>query len=619
MAQVLNLAQQDAVTANGNILCCACPGSGKTSVLVAKVSHVLTSVPQSCIILTTFSRDAALGMKERITEVLRKECREGQAAQLIVGTFHSLAMRQLKEAGMPIRILSPIEVKHVIRRAASICRTDMPPDEFEAAIYACKADATYAARFPKRAALTREYQKQMTERGAVDFADLLLQANERMAAGTLTPLTATHVFADEMQDIDAVQSRWLGFHIAGNRTVCAVGDDDQSIYGFRAALGYRGMMDFQANTGARIINLDINYRSTAGIVASAERLISTNMDRVPKRLQAHRGAGLVPTVIQTAAGEPQETALINSLDRLCASNELPPQGKHPKPYRFGVQRGQIAVLARTNYQLDTLERFFCEHRVPYTRTGSSFWDHSAAQTYLSLLQGLHARECTGIEVALRWAGVTDHRLRALTKAYAGDLFGIFDGGRLRVECGPAADAFTHFGATWLERLSGQPNNYAINGVIGGVRDWMLSVTQETCGVDEATARKEHKPRLRDEWILNAVHDSLEDLKGPIPARIIVARIEGEQHIPRVIVSTFHASKGLEWDHVFLIDVATGSVPKIDDSGSDADLEEERRVFYVAMTRARDSLTIFTRPEPEAMSEFLFDAGLINVAEQTYSP
>lgn len=619
MELALNPAQQDAVTANENILCCACPGSGKTRVLVEKVKHVLKTMPSARIILTTFSRDAAREMSDRIQRALKKMNQEQLMGRLVVGTFHSLSMRQLKDAGLAKRILSQIEVDHVVHRAIEISRVDIPIDDAEAAIYACKADPDYAARHPGEAALAKAYQKELANRNACDFADLLLQANELMAKGQLKPIEATHVFADEFQDIDRVQFRWLGFHMAGNRISCAVGDDDQSIYGFRASLGYRGMMDFQANTGARIITLDTNYRSTARILESAARLISTNTDRVAKRLRAQRGDGQTPRVVQVAEPEHQAMDIITSLDAICHGNELP-KTKHATPYRFGVRRGQAAVLARTNRLLDGLERIFNEYRVPYLRAGSSFWDESAAQVFLSLLQGLHSRDSTGIEVALRWAGVKDHNLRALGSACGGNLWNLLaNGTRMPVNCGQEAADFVHFGHNWAQRLSGAHSDYAIGGVISGVHDWMKSVVTETCGVDElgsATARTGRKLRLRDLWILTAVKDALTDLKGPIPVRTTLARREGEQHIPRVILSTFHASKGLEFDHVFLIDVVTGVVPKLDEHATDADIEEERRAFYVAMTRARDSLTIYTGQEQKKVSEFLHDAELVTPAPLT---
>ena len=613
MTLALSPAQQDAITANENILCCACPGSGKTRVLVEKVKHVLTTTPDARIILTTFSRDAAREMSERIQVALKAMKQERLMAKLTIGTFHSLAMRQLKQAGLAKRILSPIETEHIIHRSLQLTRLDIHPDEAEAAIYSCKADPVYRARHPREAILTDTYQKELATRNVCDFADLLLQANALMAKGKLAPLDATHVFADEMQDIDAVQLLWLGFHCAGERIACAVGDDDQSIYGFRAALGYRAMMEFQASTNARIIALDTNYRSVAGILESAGRLIGTNMERVPKQLKAHRGEGAPPKVVFVADETSQALDIIAALDGLCAGNEVP-STKHATPYRFGVRSGQAAVLARTNRRLTFMARIFNEYRVPYLQAGSSLWDTHTAQAYLALLQALHQKESTGIEVALRWAGVPDRTIRALEHVYAGNLWSMFTSGvRIRVDSGPEAADLVHFGNNWAKKLSGQHDDGSVSNVIRDVHGWMEAVANNQCGIDESgggrtrAGRNRHLPHM---WIITAVRDVLVGLDGTLPSRAAQARMEGEQRFPRVILSTFHAAKGLEFDHVFLVDVITGVVPKLDLTATDADVEEERRCLYVAMTRARDSLTIYTGSDPDKTSEFLYDAGLM---------
>jgi|GEM_PF-4153199 Superfamily I DNA and RNA helicases len=297
----LNPAQLDAVIAEENLLCCACPGSGKTRMLINKVQHVLARHPDAGIILTTFSRDATNEMRERLGRALSP----GLMQKLSVGTFHALALRQIKTIGAAGHILNTIETNHIILRALEETGVMLSLDEAELAISTCKIDPAYAEKNPPAARLTRIYQRELAARGACDFVDIIARANTMMAAGQLEPMPASHVFCDEFQDIDRLQFEWLRHHIAGGREVCVVGDADQCIYGFRRSLGYRGMMDYVAMTGARIITLGANYRSTSRILEHASRLIAHNLDRVKMEMTAVRGDGHAPgTRPGRAAGRP---------------------------------------------------------------------------------------------------------------------------------------------------------------------------------------------------------------------------------------------------------------------------------------------------------------------------
>jgi hypothetical protein len=194
--------------------------------------------------------------------------------------------------------------------------------------------------------LTKAYRKLQLASNAQDFTDLILLANKFMAEGKLKPIKATHLLSDETQDIDQMQYDWLMHHVAQGAVLTAVGDDDQSIYGFRRSLGYKGMMDIVSATGAKIVTLDTNYRSTAGIVESASKLIAYNADRVQKNIKAARGAGPIPRVISLSKLDSQAMRIVQALDKVCAKNEVPEPLPNREPYRFGVKAGQVAVLAR---------------------------------------------------------------------------------------------------------------------------------------------------------------------------------------------------------------------------------------------------------------------------------
>lgn len=620
MADTLNEAQMRAVVAEDAILCCACPGSGKTKVLITKVRHILKTHPDPWIVMTTFSRDAAEEMMDRISGLRERGKKNGpppltpdQLKRITIGTFHSLAMRQLKEIGKVGKILSDIESRHLILRALQDAGSELSVDDADAVIARCKSDPQYAKENPDLALLTQSYRDLQKASNAQDFTDLILMANTYMEERALKPIKATHLLSDETQDIDQMQLDWLMHHVAQGAILTAVGDDDQSIYGFRRSLGYKGMMEIVSATGAEIVTLDTNYRSTEGIVSSASKLIAYNVDRVPKRIKAARGPGLQPKVISLSKLDSQAMRIVEALDEICADNEIPKPLPNRDPYRFGVKAGQVAVLARTNAHLHTIETVFRNARVPFIRTGRSFWDAPILQVYLTILESLVRQDGMGFEIALRWARISDVHIRHLTGLADGNLWNFI---RPEAPIAPPPtpnvelESFLRLGRGWAVKLSGRGAEKAAVGPIQGVAGWMSRVMTKTCGEDEEgkTIQARGRREIRDLDRLEAARDTLSESRGNLQTRIRRVQESDSKDIPRVVLSTFHASKGLEWQHVYLIDVYGGSVPKIDEMAGDEALAEERRVFYVAMTRARDALTIFSRSDMP-LSEFITDAEL----------
>lgn len=615
----LNQAQQDAVETNDNILCCACPGSGKTRILVAKVSHILKTHPSPRIIMTTFSRDGADEMLKRIQN--EKSIDRQQLRRLTIGTFHALALRQLKEHDKVGKILSEIEARYLILRCLHDTGLELSVEDADTHIARCKSDKVFAEDNPDYARLTACYRKYQREIGGQDFTDLLSQANEMMATGKLKPIGATHVLADEFQDIDRMQFDWLLHHLAQDPIACAVGDDDQSIYGFRRSLGHRGMMDFVAATNARIITLDTNYRSTSSIVDAASKLISYNIDRVPKKIKTVRGNGCVPKVVALPKEDSHAMRIIHRLDAICADNEMSPPLPNQEAYRFAVLPGQAAVLARTNSHLRSIEEVFSKERIPYLRTGRSFWDAPVLQVYLALLQALVSRDGMGLEIALRWARISEASIQELVQESGGNLWNRIspDAGSLesRATGNHPLDNLVTLGRGWAKKLASDRAQHSTQGIIDGAAGWMIGVMRKTSAHDDDGHAIKDKgardvPGIKQ---VEAARESLAADKGPLKSRLMAIQRGDKQVIPRVILSTFHASKGLEWDHVFLTDVYDGSVPKVAEDSGDDELAEERRVFYVAMTRARDSLTIYSRTD-KPVSEFLVDAGLSHLLAAT---
>lgn len=612
---MFNDAQRDAVHSDDNILVCATAGSGKTTVLAEKAKNILRKSQDSHILLVTFSREAAMEMAERIKRSrVTPPVPVSYLRRITFGTYHSLALRQLKAAGKVKKILSGLEIRHAVQRSLWDAKLKIPADEATEMIATCKCNREYEEENPAISDLTALYQSHLEAMDGMDFADILLKANRLMKNGICQPLHATHVMADEYQDTDAIQAEWLEHHIVGERLACAVGDDDQSIYAFRRSLGYKGMQRFIHATQARIINLDTNYRSTSGIVFTAGRLIEKNTDRLLKDFKVSRGEGPLPVLVTVKKDQDQASEIAKHILALCKDTPLPED--HDEKYSVFVNPGEVAVLARTNTQLDATEDACRRMGIPFYRNGSLFWDQKILQTYLLLLQSLDRREGAGLEIGLRWAGMTDNALRKMA-AVAGNNLWVYanPNGPMVAETMPryVMDLLNRFRA--YKPLRGGETYSGAVAAIDSIAEWMRAVITGSLAVSSKNACNEPKPKMLKATERSAIktlemgRDSLRRYEGSLRARINKVQTTGSSKDKSgVALATFHASKGLEYKHVLLSDIDAGSVPSSEADDSLAALEEERRIFFVAMTRARDTLTLY-RSELLPVSEFLWDAGL----------
>ena len=624
MAQVfdLNDAQKDAVLADENILCCACPGSGKTRVLTEKVGYILETTPDALIVLITFSRDAASELKKRIFEKVPANRRD----RLVIGTFHSIALKQLKRAKLALRIASTTETLHYVSLAIREVGADITPEIADGLINSCKLDASFGQDHPEALELYEAYSGFMQRDGVMDFADMLFRAVGEIRADNLAPIPATHMLVDEFQDIDRLQLEWLKCHMAGDCIMTAVGDDDQSIYGFRRGLGYKGMMEFAEVAQARVITLNVNYRSVAPVLDYSGRLIARNLDRVQKDFVAFRGTGRQPRVIVCKDKDHQYEDVVNRVLEVCFTNG-PSQtdiranpapetteegGGEPASARrllYIVKEGQIGILARTNFNLWAMETALIKAGVPCKRLGKkSLWDEHAVEVYCSLLSSIHNHDSVGLDVAFRWAGFPDLVLDDIRKRF-GSLLEFVSGQNNAQQAandyGEAVKEFAKFAAFWVAALPAKDND-DVTGVVDGVKTWMVKTAERR---QETTAKGES----RDIPVLLSANARLASLYGQVPQRLFKAKMQdGDEKVKKVVLSTFHSSKGLEWEHVFLIDCNQGLVPSKEAEDVHELIEEERRLFYVAMTRARDTLTIYT--DKDRVSEFIHDAGFILAEE-----
>jgi hypothetical protein len=289
----LDAAQAEAVAADGHCLILACPGAGKTRTLAAKSARLLKAAPGARVCAVTFTREAAREIRARILQ----EAGEGAEGRVVAGTFHALCWRQLGGSREPVA--GEGERSAYAARAAAAVRAELQPETALAIIEACKAGSPVPFPGLDTGRLLAAYQEILLRNGKIDFQDLVARALEGMRRGTVAPVPATHLLVDEFQDTDESQLAWVFAHARAGAQVTAVGDDDQSIYGWRRALGHEGMERFAAHLGAKRLFLGTNYRSRPEIVEAAARLIERNRGRQAKALRSARppGGRVIPAAL----------------------------------------------------------------------------------------------------------------------------------------------------------------------------------------------------------------------------------------------------------------------------------------------------------------------------------
>jgi superfamily I DNA/RNA helicase len=563
----LNAQQRETVEAKRHCAAIACPGAGKTKTIATKAAMLLLS-PDRVVGAVTFSKDAAVELRERILALGG----EGVKRRLVASTFHSLAFKQLR-AGTSTRmdIASEGDRQGLLAGVLLDLDLDWKVEEATAIIEKIKTNFGVVDRGTPEATVYEAYQNALQRNGKIDFQDMLRLAVEGMEKGTVQPYRFTDLLVDEFQDTDPLQYRWVHLHAKAGATVTIVGDDDQSIYGFRSALGYRGMQSFIEEFDATAIVLGSNYRCRSEILAAADAVIRKNPERIPKTLHAEKGAGGQVKSMRFADEYDEAVAAITALA--------------PK-LTVGAS---AAMLARTNRILDPIEAVCRSHGIPYYRaSGYSILNRPEGALMCNLLEVVQGAKANGLDAVLSFAGMSARDLRLLHSKMGADLDQV--GKAQLLELGlsePAALAYREF----MKRLKEWKSLCArqfYNLILDGVVEWLTKF-----------AKKDAAERA-----LRGTYDVLSRLTGSFTERIAFLKKENNEATDGALVlTTMHGSKGLEWDHVWIVRAEEAVVP--DEKSPES---EERRLFYVAMTRARESLMVsMTKRNPT--SRFALEAGL----------
>ena len=586
----LNDEQREAALAPGHCLASACPGSGKTSMLAAKAAHLLAA-RETSVLAVTFTRDAALEIRSRITALAGL----GAKPRLLVGTFHSLCFLQPRpsppRSGFGAAIFAKMAPGAACSRAQIATEGDrlaylaraielsgLGEANLEEAMKLLESvkgqlDAPSGNATPQEK-LFRAYQDVLERNGKIDFQDLVLAAVRGMRDRTLKPYPVTHMLVDEFQDTDALQYEWIAAHARAGTRITAVGDDDQSIYGWRQAMGYAGMERFAREANAHRVVLGLNYRSRSEVLAAAERLIGHNVGRLPKLLQAARGQGGAVRFEQFPDSEAEGAAAAE----WCARS------------RCGGS-SELAILARTNRRLDWAEGALAVRAVPYLRaSGRSLFDRPEASVYADIVNLVADTAAAGLDHALTWAGVREGDLQRLHRSLGKRLIAArrSELAELPIASG-SLDAWWEFGRrldTWRALARRHKDALVLEGIAG----WMCE-------------RAENERQGVTVKLAQAVFSSIEAPLGRRADELKNRRRKRRESADAVVLATMHGAKGLEWDRVWIVACEEKVIP--DEKSA---LEEERRLLYVALTRGKDEVVISASARAP-VSRFVREAGL----------
>ncbi len=541
----LNPHQERAVSTVGHCTVLACPGSGKTRVLSERAIRLLASHDKGRLCAVTFTRDAAEELKARILP----SCGADVARRLAVGTFHSIALSQLKRlprGQKPRRLLSDGERMAVLRRCMAQHPIEATFDDVVKNIDSAKA----RIRTPV-------------------FADPGIEA---ISSGELLTRPVRWLLVDEAQDMDEVQVAWVKAHGLAGIEVTLVGDDDQSLYAFRHAMGYAGLIGVTETLASTETTLPLNYRCAPNILNHAARLIAHNKERAPKRIEAHR----------TSTGDIQ---IVRASDRW---DEADIVADRIRTLGIGAEWG---ILGRTNSQLDPIEICLSGSGIPYKRTGGKrIWDRKLGSAFLGIQRSVLDGGWTGAANALAFAGVAPAYLNSREVQGDGDYMQYL--ARILELRGPEGDHHQRVAgllagfSSWTE----QARKGRVELVVHGVSAWLLP----HCKNDQQVA------------MLNRLESSVAKLSGSLGQRLrFLTTADNKQKSAGIHLMTLHSCKGLEFDNVWIMGTEDGNLPHTDSSE-----EEERRLMYVGMTRAKNRLILSSAMDEGVESRFLEEAGLI---------
>lgn len=612
MSHGLNPPQLEAVnTLRGPLLVLAGAGSGKTRVVTYRIAELIKHrTPPERILAVTFTNKAAAEMQERVSHVLGKRKQEKPQ----ISTFHSYCVRvlrrQIRRLGYPEKfaIYDRGDQESLARQALREIRVPtetLRPADLLSQISQWKtisvrpAEASTRAENDKQhlaAAGYRRYQKALKMAGAVDFDDLLLLTQELFAEHDEVRKEEAarfdQVLIDEYQDTNSSQYTIVKALASGHRNLCVVGDDDQSIYAWRGA-EVKHILRFAKDwPEAKVIRLEMNYRSTEAILNSANRLIAHNSLRHDKVLKAARPGGEQPAIKQFADEGEEAKEVANDIQR-----RLTQPGTEPRDF---------AVLFRTNEQPRVFEQEFRRLKIPYILLGGqSFFDRKEVKDVLSYLRVLNSPDDEPALLRILNTpprGISSTTVEKLMGAAVGQgttVWRVMTSGALPTipaEAQKSVRAFVDLvGRCRQEIQAKKPLSTCVTDLVRLV-DYRSFLNRQYADPDEQTQRW-----ASIEEVVNAVSAYEKESKSPsldgfldevtLGDRPFDNEKENQLKRNAVALMTYHSAKGLEFPQVYMVGMEEGILPhRRSIVAGDEQIAEERRLCYVGITRAQERLT-----------------------------
>jgi len=599
----LNPAQRQAVEAiNGPLLILAGPGSGKTRVITHRVAYLVrvVGVRPHCIMAVTFTNKAAREMQERLNRLV-----SGSVKDLTLGTFHAICARILRIDGKAIGIDSKFVIYDdddqisLLKRSLQDLSLDpkqFAPRALQSVISSAKSQMlapsdlrgrSYFEEVTQR--VYERYQTLLTESSALDFDDLLMktvllfrQDPELLARYQSRYL---HIQVDEFQDTNLVQYELMKQLAGKYRNICVVGDPDQSIYSWRSA-DLRNILNFEKDyPDAKVVLLEQNYRSTKLILEAASHVISANKQRKPKDLWTENEPGVPVAVIESYSEEEEAQYVVNEIDKLVRSGE--------------VKSGDCAVMYRTNAQSRVLEEAFIRYGMPYKLVaGTRFYERREVKdviAYLRLIQNPYDSVSLLRVINVPQRGIGEHSLDELTRWARSQGVNEYRALQLLAESKDSG-ADLPFSARTVKALAGFAVMMA--GFIEKSRKLNLvelfdlvvessGYKQYLVGLVDGEERWENILELRGVAQDYREMKSTEGLAAFLEGVALVSDVDSlEEKVETVTLITLHQAKGLEFPVVFIVGMEDGILPHFKSIDDPAQLEEERRLCYVGITRAK---------------------------------
>lgn len=623
----LNEEQYEAVfCTEGPLLILAGAGSGKTRVLTYRIAHLINDcgVYPDSILAITFTNKAAREMKERVEKLIGEV-----AMDMWISTFHaccvrilrreidkigykknfviydssdslSLMKQCLKELNIDDKIYPPKIVLENISMAKNELKT---PEEY-------LKGREYDYRSQVVAKIYSLYQKKLVQDNALDFDDIIMKTVQLFNTNSVVLDYYQHKFkyihVDEYQDTNYAQYKLVSMLSKAHGNLCVVGDDDQSIYGWRGA-DIRNILEFEKDyKNTKVVKLEQNYRSTKVILDAANNVIKCNEERKSKKLWTENDTGEKITVYEAINEHDEARFVVRTILK-------------------GIDEGRsfndFAVLYRTNAQSRVIEDVFMKYDVPYQIIGSQkFYDRKEIKDIISYLRVI-LNPLDDISV-LRVINVPKRNIGASTveklQGYASSrgislMQAVMESENVEGLSGRSASLVKKFGKL-IEKFMGEALSCSVPDIVGSILD-------ETGYISELQSSDDPQDQSRVENLQEFISVTQEfdkssddkSLSSFLEGIALVSDIDTVHEKDRsVIIMTMHSAKGLEFPVVFMVGMEQGIFPHMQSMENEEDLEEERRLCYVGITRAREKLyltyaverTLYGRTQYNAVSDFL---------------